>query len=80
MAKMSQTKLDRFLKHPETAKNDPDYPIFQAGVEEGIRRGKSLALGFLEPEYMSPEVTRDSPKGQAILEVVAKLAAFLKAN
>jgi hypothetical protein len=78
VATLSQTKLKRFIEAPKSMKSDPDYPIFEAGVEEGKRLAKKQALDFLQEKYMDEDVMRGSVEGRAILQVTRELSEALK--
>lgn len=74
----SQTKLRRFIENSGSMLNDPDYPIFQAGVEEGQRAMRSKALTFLEQKYIGPNAPeRGSVEGDAILTLARELSEEL---
>lgn len=64
-----------FKKLPE--QGDPDFALFQAGVEEGKRLTRMEVLGFLEKEYIDDTIERGSAKGEAILGLVKELVALL---
>ena len=66
------------LKDFSIKPEDPDYPIFEAGIKEGKRLMQSAALGFLEKEYLDDAIERGSAKGEAILGLTRALSAFLK--
>lgn len=80
---LSKTKLQRFIANSESMKNDPDYPIFEAGHQQGVEEGRlemqNEALSWLQEQYMAKEVERGSVKGDAILELLSGLSAHLKA-
>lgn len=80
MAKpISQTKLQRFIEQSAAMKDDPDYPIFEAGLREGEIRGKNRALTFLELKYTGPDApVRGSYEGQAILTLAKELSEYMK--
>lgn len=68
-------KLQKLVAEGADLKKDPAYLL---GVEEGRRQATVEALRALQPDFMAPDVSRHTPKGQAILEVVAKLSNHMK--
>lgn len=78
MAKLSQTKLKRFMEHSATMTQDEDYPIFKAGKDEGAREMMNSTLSFLETKYLHPSVAPDSEEGKAILKIAHDLAKYLR--
>lgn len=74
----SRTKLERFTLAPASMKNDPEYPIFEAGLEEGRREYRVKALTFLQDKYLGPDAPeRGSPEGNAILQLAKELSEHL---
>lgn len=67
------------MKTPEAMRKDPDFPIFQAGVEEGRQQMQVKALSFLEKEYLDDAIERKSVKGEYILQLAKELSEHLKA-
>lgn len=79
--KVSNTKLQRFVEASHTMKNDPEYPIFEAGVGEGRQVERKKALTFLQDKYIGPGAPeRGSVEGDAILKLAHELAEYLNAN
>lgn len=76
--KLSQTKLKRFIENAAQMKNDPDFPVFLAGQNDGRIMGRKDAFNWLEARYNHPSVTRDSVEGKAILNIVRELSMHLK--
>lgn len=75
----SKTKLQRFIDASASMKNDPDYPIFAAGLREGSLKMQNRALSFLQEKYMGTDApTRGSVEAKAILELAKELSAHLK--
>lgn len=79
MATPSKTKLQRFITQPNAMKNDPDYAIFEAGINEGRRQMRNQALTFLEKKYLGADAPdRDTPEAKAILSLAHELSEELK--
>jgi hypothetical protein len=60
------------------AKQNPVLAAMTQGREEGRQEMRDRALTFLHDKYMDPSVHRGSPKGEAILELVAELSRLMK--
>lgn len=74
----SQTKLRRFIENSASMQDDPDFPIFKAGVDEGRRAMRNKALSFLEQKYIGPNAPeRGSIEGDAILTLARELSEEL---
>lgn len=71
-----QEKLKRFIEDSQAMRDDPDYPLFQAGIQEGIRQTRKLALDALEAYYMGLPRT-DTPEAKAALEITRSLSRYL---
>lgn len=78
------SKLQRFITDSKSMVNDPDFPIFKAGVDHGIKEGSSAmmkkALTFLEENYVGPRARpeRGSAEGNAVLKLARELAEYLR--
>lgn len=77
---ISATKLARFIKTPTAMKKDPDYPIFQAGLEEGRRQANNDLLTFLEKKYINGDFERGSVEAEAILKVAGELGEHIRST
>lgn len=79
MAKaISQAKLKRFMEHAETMKDDPDYPLFEAGIKEGNRLLRLEALTFLENKYLDPNLDVTTDEAKIILRIARELSKHLR--
>lgn len=58
-------------------KGDPDFAIFQAGVQHGTLQMKSKVLGFLQDQYLSKEVERGSVRGNMLLKIARELSEYI---
>jgi 8-oxo-dGTP pyrophosphatase MutT (NUDIX family) len=75
MALNARAKLERLTKLRPA---DPDYAIFQAGVEYGEDQLKKKALGFLQAKYMADDAPdRGTPEATAILALARELSEEL---
>lgn len=50
-------------------------PAYKLGVEEGRRQVKHETLTYLEQKYVKGDFSRESPKAQAMLEIVRDISA-----
>lgn len=75
---ISATKLKRFIERPDAMKKDPDYPIFQVGVEQGQGDERNRILTFLEKEYINGDFERGSVEAEAILTLAGRLGRFIR--
>lgn len=76
---ISATKLKRFMTNPSAMKKDPDYPIYQTGLEQGRADMRREILTFLEKEYMGEDAPeRGTPKAAAILELAHKASQHMR--
>lgn len=69
MKGLMSTKLPRSV--------DDDFPIFQAGVEEGKRITRQDVLTQLQTQYMKEDIQRHSVEGQLILKIASELKTFI---
>jgi hypothetical protein len=79
LAKLSKTKLSRFIDNSQSMRNDPDYPIFEAGLQEGRRQMQVKALTYLEDKYLSApdRPDRNSPEAKWLLSMAKELKGHL---
>lgn len=60
-------------------KDDPDYPLFAAGIREGRLQMQNVALSFLQDKYLSDDApARGSVEAEAILTLARELNNHLK--
>lgn len=69
-------KLKKFTGAPLA--NDPDFPLYMAGVKEGQMVQRKEVLDYLQDKYMSPEIARDEPEAKYILKLASELSQYLK--
>lgn len=78
---ISNSKLKRFIEDSRSMRDDPDFPLFQAGIDEGKLQMKRLALSFLEDKYLGPDApARGTPEATAILTLANELSKYLHAQ
>lgn len=58
--------------------DDPQFPIYKAGYDDGASETKSRILGRLEAKYLGDGVERGSVEGNAILTLARELSEFIK--
>lgn len=80
MGKQLDSQLRGYASNPKAMAKDPTFPIFEEGMKRGKVATQHMILTHLENKYVSDEdrPDRNSPRGQALLQLARELSIWLR--